>query len=107
MRSNAFLSNEKAQVNAPLVVSAILILIIAAAMMVIGTILLQEFVDSSPMTTYNSTTRAGDRMEPVMTSITGSAQSAMGLSGTMLLVIVGATILTVLASVFLIFQYFR
>jgi hypothetical protein len=104
MKANAFITRDEAQINIVGAVGAVLALIVAAAVMIISVVMLQGFSDSADMTTYNSTTHTGDRLQPSLASITTSTESAMGLSGTLLIVIIGVAILSTLMGVFVLFR---
>ena len=106
MKSNRFL-NDKGQLDPQLAVGAILMVVMAAAFLVIGTVILQGIVDSKDFTTYNATTHTGDRFQPVISGLTDSIESAMGLGGTLLLVIIGVAILMLLAGVMAIMAIFK
>lgn len=97
MKANAFIQKDDAQVNIVGAVGAVLALVVAAAVMVIGVVMLQGFSDSA-------TIGVNDSLYNTLDSITTSTESAMGLSGTLLIVIIGVTILATLMGIFVIFR---
>lgn len=97
MKANAFIQEENAQVNIVGAVGAVLALVVAAAVMVIGVVMLQGFSDSASL-------ESGDSLYHTMDNITTSTEAAMGLSGTLLIVIIGVTILATLMGIFVIFR---
>lgn len=97
MKANAFIQKDDAQVNIVGAVGAVLALVVAAAVMVIGVVMLQGFSDSA-------TIGVNDSLYNTLDSITTSTASAMGLSGTLLIVIIGVTILATLMGIFVIFR---
>lgn len=100
MKANSFLSNESGQLNINLAIGAILAVVLAAAFLVIGVVVLQGIVDGSSIA-------SGDTFYNTLDNITSSIESAMGLGGTMLLVIIGVAILMLLAGVMAIMAVFR
>lgn len=82
----------KGQLDINLAVTAILGLILSAAFIVIGIVVLQGVVDGASIT-------AGDEFYYALQNATASISSAMILAGTLLLVIIGVAILMLLASV--------
>jgi len=104
MSANTFLAREEAQVNPLGAVTAIMALILGAAIMVIGVVLLQGMTDANPMVTYNETTHTGDRLQPASAIVVDDAEAAFGLTGTLLIVIIGVTILATLMGVLFFFK---
>jgi hypothetical protein len=100
MKANSFLSDEKGQLDINLALVAILGLVLAAAFLVIGTVVIQGVVDGSGI-------ESGDSFYYTLDNITSSIESAMGLAGTLLLVIIGVAILMLLAGVMVIMRMFR
>lgn len=82
----------KGQLDINLAVTAILGLILSAAFIVIGIVVLQGVVDGASIV-------AGDEFYFALQNATASISSAMILAGTLLLVIIGVAILMLLASV--------
>lgn len=82
----------KGQLDINLAVTAILGLILSAAFIVIGIVVLQGVVDGASI-------EAGDEFYYALDNATNSISSAMILAGTLLLVIIGVAILMLLASV--------
>lgn len=95
-----FRKDESGQINPAVALGAILAVVLSAAFLVIGTVVLQGIVDGTSM-------EAGDTFYFTLDNITNSIESAMGLSGTLLLVIIGVAILTMLASVMTIMSFIR
>lgn len=100
MKANRFIVDEKGQLDPQLAVGAILMVVLAAAFLVIGTVVLQGVVDGAGIT-------AGDEFYYTLDNITNSIESAMGLGGTLLLVIIGVAILMLLAGVMAIMAIFK
>ncbi|MCK5432685.1 MAG: hypothetical protein KAJ03_08065 [Gammaproteobacteria bacterium] len=82
----------KGQLDINLAVTAILGLILSAAFIVIGIVVLQGVVDGASI-------ESGDEFYFALDNATNSISSAMILAGTLLLVIIGVAILMLLASV--------
>lgn len=95
-----FFKDESGQLNINLAVGAILAVVLAAAFLVIGVVVLQGIVDGAGVA-------SGDTFYLTLDNITGSIESAMGLGGTLLLVIIGVAILMLLAGVMGIMAMFR
>ena len=96
------------QLNVNLAVSAVLGLILCGAFIVIGIVVLQGVVDGSGIdTVYNKTAGTGDEFYYCLDNVTTSIESAMGMAGTLLLVIVGVAILMLLAGVMVLMNMFR
>ena len=100
MKANRFIVDEKGQLDPQLAVGAILMVVLAAAFLVIGTVVLQGVVVGAGIT-------AGDEFYYTLGNITNSIESAMGLGGTLLLVIIGVAILMLLAGVMAIMAIFK
>lgn len=102
------LKDDSGQLNINLAIGAILAVVLAAAFLVIGVVVLQGIVDGSGIdTAYDAINGTGDRFYSTLTTLTGSIESAMALGGTMLLVIIGVAILMLLAGVMAIMAVFR
>ena len=99
MKLNRFVADIKGQLDINLAVAAVLGLVLVSAFLVIGTVVLQGIVDGSGIT-------SGDTFYLTLDNLTSSIQSAMGLAGTLLLVIIGVAILMLLAGVMVIMQIF-
>lgn len=99
MKANRFVADIKGQLDINLAVAAVLGLVLVSAFLVIGTVVLQGIVDGSGIT-------SGDTFYTTLDNLTSSIQSAMGLAGTLLLVIIGVAILMLLAGVMVIMQIF-
>lgn len=99
MKANRFVADIKGQLDINLAVAAVLGLVLVSAFLVIGTVVLQGIVDGSGIT-------SGDTFYLTLDNLTSSIQSAMGLAGTLLLVIIGVAILMLLAGVMVIMQIF-
>ena len=107
-KANGFLNNDKGQLDINLAMGAILAVVLAAAFLVIGVVVLQGIVDGAGIdTAYNATDGTGDIFYDTLDNITGSIESAMGLGGTLLLVIIGVAILMLLAGVMGIMAMFK
>lgn len=100
MKANRFLSDESGQLDINLALVAILGLVLAAAFLVIGTVVLQGVVDGAGIV-------SGDTFYNTLDNITTSIESSMALAGTLLLVIIGVAILMLLAGVMVIMRLFR
>lgn len=96
----SFMKDQSGQLNINLAIGAILAVVLAAAFLVIGVVVLQGIVDGASIT-------SGDTFYNALTNITSSIESAMALGGTMLLVIIGVAILMLLAGVMAIMAVFR
>ena len=99
MKANRFVADIKGQLDINLAVAAVLGLVLVSAFLVIGTVVLQGIVDGSGI-------ESGDTFYLTLDNLTSSIQSAMGLAGTLLLVIIGVAILMLLAGVMVIMQIF-
>lgn len=84
--------NESGQVNPMTAVLAIIGIVICAAFLVIGVVVLQGIVDGASLT-------AGDTFYYTLDNITNSIESSIGLAGTLMIVIIGVAILATLTSV--------
>lgn len=103
-----FIKDKKAQLDINLAVGAVLGLILCGAFIVIGIVVLQGVVDGSGIdTVYNKTAGTGDEFYYCLDNVTTSIESAMGMAGTLLLVIVGVAILMLLAGVMVLMNMFR
>lgn len=100
MKANRFIESESGQINPAVALGAILAVVLSAAFLVIGTVVLQGIVNGTNIS-------SGDTFYYTLNNITSSIESAMGLSGTLLLVIIGVAILTMLASVMTIMSFIR
>ena len=99
-KGNRFITDMKGQLDINLAVAAVLGLVLVAAFLVIGTVVLQGVVDGAGI-------EAGDTFYNTLDNLTNNIESAMGLAGTLLLVIIGVAILMLLAGVMVIMQIFR
>ncbi|MDF1533683.1 MAG: hypothetical protein P1P69_04170 [Methanosarcinaceae archaeon] len=99
-KANGFLANEKGQLDINLAVAAILGLILAAAFLVIGVVVIQGIVDGAGIV-------SGDTFYSALDNITNDIEASMSLAGTLLLVIIGVAILMMLAGVMVIMRMFR
>lgn len=99
MKANRFVADIKGQLDINLAVAAVLGLVLVSAFLVIGTVVLQGIVDGAGI-------ESGDTFYSTLDNLTSSIQSAMGLAGTLLLVIIGVAILMLLAGVMVIMQIF-
>ena len=99
-KGNRFITDMKGQLDINLAVVAVLGLVLVAAFLVIGTVVLQGIVDGAGIV-------EGDTFHVTLTNLTANIESAMSLAGTLLLVIIGVAILMLLAGVMVIMQIFR
>ena len=99
-KANGFLTDTRGQLDINLAVAAILGLILASAFLVIGIVVLQGIIDGAGIV-------SGDTFYNALDSVTGDIESSMSLAGTMLLVIIGVTIMMMLASVIVIMRMFK
>ena len=99
-KGNRFITDMKGQLDINLAVVAVLGLVLVAAFLVIGTVVLQGIVDGAGIV-------EGDTFHVTLTNLTANIESAMSLAGTLLLVIIGVAILMFLAGVMVIMQIFR
>ena len=99
-KGNRFIADMKGQLDINLAVVSVLGLVLVSAFLVIGTVVLQGVVDGAGIV-------EGDSFYNTTVTLTEAIQAAMGLAGTLLLVIIGVAILMLLAGVMVIMQIFR
>lgn len=87
-----FRKDESGQVNPMTAVLAIIGIVICAAFLVIGVVVLQGIVDGASL-------ESGDTFYFTLDNITNSIESSIGLAGTLMIVIIGVAILATLTSV--------
>lgn len=100
MNFKKFVEDIRGQLDINLAVGAVLGLILCAAFIVIGIVVLEGVTDGAGLD-------ANDTFYTALTTITTSIGSAISLAGTMLLVIIGVAILMLLAGVMILMRIFR
>ena len=99
-KANRFITDESGQLDINLAVAAILGLILSAAFLVIGIVVLQGIVDGAGI-------GVNDTFYLALDNVTSDIEASMSLAGTLLLVIIGVAILMMLAGVMVIMRMFR